>query len=204
MAVVSGVIEDISERQVGAMKMYGVRIDGYSYGTGPIKPKFLVGDRVEFTVEMRGDFKNVKNGSMKLWEPKEDSWNEVPAIPPPAKINQPTASRATPMSKDDFWKNKEDRDIKKEEAYVQRELERQRAINFDSARKAAMEYVGLLASALGEDFWLKKGLKAADKYSLVNALVRDKTREFYNQAVNRDQFLTGGDSSADEQGSEVE
>lgn len=217
MAHVNGVIEQVQSRQHGSVTMYNVTVDGKTYGCGPIKPRFKEGDRVQFDVEQRGMFQNVVIKTLKEYElqdkSQEEDWDEVPKIAKPlplAQVRPPTAQSVKQigpapvlMGRDDFWKRKEDRDVAKEEAYVQRELERQKAINFDSARKAAMEYVGLLRNCLGESFWLKKNMKPGEQMDYVRTLVEDRTREFYQQAVERERFLSNSVEPIAEDGDEI-
>ena len=195
--IVSGILEKISTRNPKpGLTMYNVTVEGHDYGCGPFPVRNVSeGERVQFEVEMRGSFKNVKQGTLKKYEPvnKEPEPTlptSAPSTSTPTSTSQETARRFAQNAsnqKDDYWVKKEQRDIEREKRYELREEDKQKRITFDSSRKAAMEYVALLAST--DSLWLKKMDKAKDKMEYIEGLVNDLTRKFYQQAEARDKFL---------------
>ena len=177
--VMTGILDEIVTRQPKpGFTVYDLVVDGMKFGHGPVKVSGVSkGDRIQFEVEQRGQFKNVKPGTLKLWEGRGDPEPNVVRI----------AQSASPVSRDDYWKQKEVRDIEREKRYDKREEEKQRRITFEAARKQAMEYVSLLAQT--ESLWLKKVDKPADRQSYIEALVNDLTRKFYAQSEKREDFL---------------
>ena len=188
--IVSGILEKISTRNPRpGMTMYNVLVDGSEYGCGPFPVRNVSeGERVQFEVEMRGSFKNVKQGTLKKYEPVDKEPEPTlpkaaPTAPSPA-VKQFTQSA---NARDDYWAKKEQRDIEREKRYDVRGEDKQKRITFESSRKAAMEYVALLAST--DSLWLKKMDKAKDKMEYIEGLVNDLTRKFYQQSEARDKFL---------------
>lgn len=182
MSVVSGILDDVVSRPVGKMTMYDIVVEGQKYGNGP-RPVTGVakGDRIQFEVAMNGQFKNVKPGTLKKWEPKDGAEEESK----PVVQARPTYQK--PYDKDDYWRAKERRDIEKEAKWDKREEEKQARITFEAARKQALEYVSVLGQT--DSLFLKKMDKAADRQEYIRALFNDLTREFYEQAVKREAFL---------------
>lgn len=181
--VMSGILDEIVARQPKpGFTVYDIVVDGMKFGHGPAKINGVSkGDRVQFEVEERGQFKNVKPGTLKKWEGKGES---EPLI---GKLQTQPTNITQGVSRDDYWKQKEVRDIEREKRYDKREDEKQRRITFEAARKQAMEYVSLLAQT--ECLWLKKIDKPADRQEYVEALVNDLTRKFYTQSERREDFL---------------
>lgn len=160
---VIGAIERISERTTQYGVMYDVEINGKRYGHGKIKPKFLAGDCVKFSVIRNGQYANVKAGSMEKHDVEESS---------PATAVLATVAAGTPATtgatKPDTYANKED--------------SRQNSIVLQSARKDAIEVTKLLLQADAT------GIKAKDtwatKHELLLALVNDLTRRYYHNVVD--------------------
>jgi hypothetical protein len=177
--VMTGILDDIVTRQPKpGFTVYDLVVDGMKFGHGPAKVSGVSkGDRIQFEVEERGPYKNVRVGTLKKWEGKGEPEPNVMRV----------VQTASPVSRDDYWKQKEVRDIEREKRYDKREEEKQRRITFEAARKQAMEYVSLLAQT--ESLWLKKVDKPADRQSYIEALVNDLTRKFYTQSEKREDFL---------------
>lgn len=181
--LVSGVLDEIQSRNVAGRVMYDLVVDGVKYGNGPFKVTEAQGTRVQFEVEQRGAFKNVKRGSLKPFTPKdfeEESKQVVAPDPSPSNFRRP-------MSKDDYWRNKELRDLDKEQKYELREKEKQLSISFEAARSRAIEYVAMLAQA--DALYLKASLKAGEKQEYIAALVNDLTRKFFRESTHRQDFI---------------
>lgn len=162
--VVIGSIEKVSSRtttQYG--DMYDVDVNGKRYGCGKIKPKFIAGDCVKFTVTRNGNFVNVKPGTMEKHDVAEstpDSGTVAalqtvsagwPNIPPPGAVSR---------------------------TYEGKEDNRQNSIVLQSARKDAIEVTKLLLQADSLGFTAKH--KWADKHDIVLAKINDLTRTFFH------------------------
>jgi len=199
----NGIIDEIIKRTPKpGMTAYDVVIDGKKYGHGFNPPKGVaVGDRVQFEAEQKGSYFNIKLGTLKAWEGKGDddekptesrSQTAPPSLLGRSTINPPEgAGRVVlaPMSKDDYWRRKEEYDRTKEAKWDAREEEKQARITFEACRKQAMDYVSLLIQA--ECLWLKKLTKEGDKQGYIRTLVEDTHRRFYKEAVNRQDYLGG-------------
>ena len=180
------------------MTAYDIIIDGKKYGLGFTAPKGVaVGDRVQFEPEQKGSFWNIKSGTLKAWEGKEDETEGRPETSTPRPLERATSNQnggassrvAPPMSKDDYWRRKEEHDKTKEAKWDAREEEKQARITFEACRKQAMDYVSLLIQA--ECIWLKKLTKEGDKQEYLRTLVEDTHRRFYREAINRNDYLGG-------------
>lgn len=195
----NGIIEEIIKRTPRpGMTAYDVLIDGTKYGHGFNPPKGVAqGDRVQFEAEKKGSFWNITPGTLKAWEGKEDpteSRSETSTQRPLERAtsnqNEGAGSRvAPPMSKDDYWRRKEEHDKTKEAKWDAREEEKQARITFEACRKQAMDYVSLLIQA--ECLWLKKLTKEGDKQEYIRTLVEDTHRRMYREACNRNDYLGG-------------
>ena len=202
----NGIIDEIVKRTPRpGMTAYDVIIDGKKYGHGFNPPKGVaVRDRVQFEAEQKGSYFNIKPGTLKAWEGKDDPTSGiVPVGKGPSQTstgrpleratsnqNEGASSRvAPPMSKDDYWRRKEEYDRAKEAKWDAREEEKQARITFEACRKQAMDYVSLLIQA--ECIWLKKLTKEGDKQEYIRTLVEDTHRRFYKEAVNRQDYLGG-------------
>jgi hypothetical protein len=197
----NGIIDEIVKRTPRpGMTAYDIIIDGKKYGLGFTAPRGVaVGDRVQFEPEQKGSFWNIKAGTLKAWEGKDD--------PSEAKGRAETSTQrpleratsdpkdmgstrvAPPMSKDDYWRRKEEYDRAKEAKWDAREEEKQARITFEACRKQAMDYVSLLIQA--ECIWLKKLTKEGDKQEYLRTLIEDTHRRMYREACNRNDYLGG-------------
>ena len=139
--VVSGVVKYVNGANAGGF--YSIKVDTMEQpiGVGKYPPKCKVGDTVEFTYSnnARGypnaDFKSLKVVSSSQPQPAQ-------ARVSPAAT--PSAVAGVPMSKDDYWRNKETRDLVNE---IRRDRERtvtQNEIRHQAARNAAIEFMRLL------------------------------------------------------------
>jgi len=199
MTTESGIIDEIVKRTPRpGMTAYDVIIDGKKYGHGFNPPKGVAqGDRVQFEAEQKGSYFNIKLGTLKAWEGKDappESRAQTSTERPLERATggpNPMGGRvvAPPMSKDDYWRRKEEYDRTKEAKWDAREEEKQARITFEACRKQAMDYVSLLIQA--ECIWLKKLTKEGDKQEYIRTLVEDTHRRFYKEAVNRQDYLGG-------------
>lgn len=181
-AVISGVLEKISSRKPQGFLMYDITVEGKSYGCGPVRPQVEEGSRVTFEVERKGAFLNVKKGTLRPWEPKDDE--VIPAkalikttetVAPTSKSERAKATGPAPMTKDDYWRNKEKDDVA-----------RQDAIQFQAACNRALEMLKLLvqAGALYPD----SVKKPAERHELIAAKEEDLIRKYFNQVNARDSY----------------
>lgn len=167
---VIGAIERVSERTTQYGVMYDVEINGKRYGHGKIKPKFLAGDCVKFSVLRNGQYTNVKPGTMEKHDVEESS----PATAVLGKVETTGAAQppTTPYPGRVTFESKED--------------SRQNSIILQSARKDAIEVTKLLLQADAT------GIKAKDtwatKHELLLALVNDLTRRYYHNVVDWKDF----------------
>lgn len=198
----NGIIDEIIKRTPRpGMTAYDVIIDGKRYGLGFTVPKgVVVGDRVQFEPEQKGSFWNIKSGTLKAWEGKGDDEDETKGRPETSTqrpleraTSNPNSGGSTrvapPMSKDDYWRRKEEHDRAKEAKWDAREEEKQARITFEACRKQAMDYVSLLIQA--ECIWLKKLTKEGDKQEYIRTLVEDTHRLMWRQSLNRAAYLGG-------------
>lgn len=162
---VVGLIEQISSRTTSYGEMYDVEINGKRYGHGKVKPKFLAGDCVKFSVLRNGQYMNVRPGTME----KHDVAQPTPATAVLAAVEKATAPTTSSGG-----------------TYASKEDSRQNSIVLQSARKDAIEVTKLLlqADACGikaKDTW-------ATKHDLLLGLVNDLTRRFYHNVIDWKEF----------------
>lgn len=163
---VIGAIEQITSRIVdGWGTMYDVEINGKRYGHGKVKPKFLAGDCVKFSVLRKGQYLNVRPGTME----KHDVAQPTPATTLLAAVEKAATTTTSSGS-----------------TYASKEDSRQNSIVLQSARKDAIEVTKLLlqADACGikaKDTW-------ATKHELLLCLVNDLTRRFYHNVIDWKEF----------------
>lgn len=131
--------------------MYNVNVDGTRYGFGKQKPNFNEGDVITFDFTQKGQYKNIVPSTVEV---KKD-------VVVPIK----TSNNSTGNSKDDYWAQKEQRDVGT-----------QRGIQQQSARNAAIAFIIPLATA----GLIKLPAKAEDKLSAVASLVDEFTDRYYN------------------------
>jgi hypothetical protein len=207
--LVSGILEEVIIRTPRpGFTVYDLQVDGVRYGHGPVKVTGVAqGDRIQFEQEMRGSFRNVKIGTLKKYEFKGGESDGETSTKRPLERAQSDQkggagttlgtppNRAPSFDRDDYWRNKDKRDIEKEVKWDKREEEKQQRITFETCRKQAMDYVSLLAQA--EALWLKKTDKVADRQEYIRTLVDDLTRKYFAQSNNRANFI-GGKSVFDE------
>lgn len=92
-----GFIQSIDQKQTSVGTMYDFVIDGRKLGAGKFPPKgFSAGDYVNYEVEQRGNFLNLKAGSMSKATPPAG----VPVPPSPAATGA-SANTAAVFAKQD-------------------------------------------------------------------------------------------------------
>jgi hypothetical protein len=169
MSKVVGTVQAVMSSAGRSQTFWRFSVDGdkRSFGLGSREPKFTRGSLVSF-VAMKSEkgFWEV-DGEVELLQ-------ELPPSPPPgvaARVGAITTGttssgvRST-VSKDDYWKNREDRDVEKD-----------KTIQLQSCRNSAIELVKVLLSRTGDDALI--ALPAAKKrYDFILNLVDELTQKF--------------------------
>lgn len=169
MSVVQGVVEKVLARGNAT----NICVAGQWYGCGFNGVPCKEGDEVTFTATAKGNFLNADVASMQILS----QGNSVPA---PQRQqggsyqNRPRQGGAgggprkpTDTSKDDYWKNKEERDVRT-----------QQAIQYQAARNAA---IAVCTAALERDILPLPGTKAKAFDAFLDAI--DEVTARYNQDV---------------------
>lgn len=179
--IVTGVVEEVITRNpTPSSTAFDVLVNGIKYGHGFLRPKVNKGDRVQFEVEQRGQFYQVKRGTLALYEGKDDPTPDVQQNAAQGRTSDqkgrtgatlPIPPQAAPAVR----------------SYAANDEERQCRITFEATRKQAMDYVALLQQC--DALWMKKVDKPKDRFDYVRTLVEDTHRRFYNEASNRADYL---------------
>lgn len=159
-------------------KYYSIKVNDVYYSVGSTQPP-EAGTLVEFEAEQKGEYWNVTKAGIRV----------VPAGNPTSNISGAAVSSASKsvMSKDDYWGNKEKRDM--EWQHYQRTVV-QPKIELQAARNAAIEFVKLLIvevpyeNSKGEIQRLpslKLGANIAKREEILAAAVEKYTKEFVEQ-----------------------
>jgi hypothetical protein len=127
------------------------------FGCGFMEPPFKEGDEVQFTYS--GQWKTIERESVKILSRR-------PSQPGNTGNQQYSRQPAANSGKDAYWKNKEERDIKKDEI-IQRQ----------ACRNTAIAFVDL---ALKHDA-VALPTKKADRYDALLALTEEVAIELYNR-----------------------
>lgn len=159
--MVLGKVEKITSNTAG---FFNIKVNGAWYGAGKKSPQCSEGDFVKFEEQSKevGDreYLNVVPGTLEVTTPPKTA---VAVTPAPASA----------VTKDDYWTNKEARDIK-----VQKKIE------FQAARNTAVAAATALLAAN-----VIPGTKGADKMELFLSLVDELTLR-YN--ADTEHFVTSG------------
>lgn len=203
------VVGKVSVLTTDAKGNYRLKIDEKWYGTGSTEdPGITQGQTVQFDFELSKPwrkpgtttdvyFNNIVKGTLRPVTSPQSTPAESPK-----PVLQPGQARNFPgtgMSKDDFWANKEARDIAKEERYAVT----QDQIQLQSARNAAIEFVKILASekAIQYSNAANKQTPAA-RLDTIETLVGKYTIDFLNEtkalgvAVVAEEQVEVGDTQA--------
>ena len=109
---VQGEIQDIRSRSTSVGTMYDVIVDGNSYGNGKYSPRGVSqGDYVEFEAEVKGNYKNIKYGSMRKADrpaststgSAQEEMRAVKAMPPTDGEKQNIISRQAAFNTSVAW-----------------------------------------------------------------------------------------------------
>jgi hypothetical protein len=175
---IKGFVQAVNARNTSAGTTYDVVVAGAKYGTWTNKPTCAEGDQVEFAATQNGQYWNVKGAIVILEKASArpaaapQSAPEIPAYSAPAQRGVVQGD----LGKDQYWKNKEDRDIAREK----RQEVVQTHITYQASRNAAIAFVDLL---------LKNGAvpmakDSKNKADAVEALVLEYTQAFYDDTFN--------------------
>jgi hypothetical protein len=185
-----GVISKVHSRPTQWGPMFSFQINGSKdyFGTGKNPPPDA-GTTVIFDEEVNGrGYKEAKNIQI------------VPAGGPPrsgVSVGSMSIPQNESMSKDDYWRRKEERDQAKEEKRDLKEAAKQRVIETQSCRNSAIEFVKLLITPQNGEVGLKLPAQAKREeflFTLVNtytnAFLKANTGE--NDGNNENRTEAGG------------
>lgn len=162
---------------------FNIKLEGHDkpYSFGKEKPKCDKGDLVEF--EYKVNEKGYPNAVVRTL--KLVSGQAEKEVPHTAPTTQPTKAAVStgPMSKDDYWRRKEERDLAKEAKFDSQREVTQNEIRHQAARNAAIEFLDMVFKN-GLDDTVINGIRDS-KSPLVSAKkFLDKiTEEFYEDTV---------------------
>ena len=165
MSQVQGVVEQVSQRG----KATNIKVNGAWYGAGFNGVTCQQGDTVSFTVEQNGQYLNVVRNSLQViggGTPQQPQQQYQAPAQSYAKPQRRSESSGGGMTKDDYWKNREERDV-----------ETQKRIQLQAARKAA---VAACSAALQAGI-LPVPAKKADAFDAFLAVVDEVTERYNNQ-----------------------
>lgn len=143
-------------------KAWNINVDGTWYGFGFEQPDFAQGDEIEFDTIQRGQYTNVDPKSVKKLGSA------------PAQSSNSGSTGGNGMTKGDYWDRKEEAD-----------KDRQRVIQYQASRNAAIETLGVLVS----NGLVQVPTKNADKYDFAISMIDQLTAEYNNKV---DQFVQFG------------
>jgi hypothetical protein len=187
---IRGTVQRTNERQIqgrnGPLTMRSFKVNDvwYSNGTKAVPPE---GTLVEFAAE-----KNQRG----FWDVTKAGITQVQAGAPMQAVGVQAVQYAanTPMSKDDYWRRKEERDLAKEAEFAARD----RRIELQSCRNSALQLVDILLRPIqtkdGAELLVK--LPAQNKrVEFVEKLVQQYTDQFVFANNNKNEDIpTNGNS----------
>lgn len=197
--LISGVVERFSQREGQYGVMHNMQVGGVWYGLGKVAPHFGEGSDIDFEAEQnQKGYWNVVKNSIQVIEmagtppaaqqparraPQQQQGGRDAQAPrntgraPANAAGRGAAPRAGGgasagggMSKEDYWRRKEERDIAKEEEFHKKD----QRIELQSCRNSA---IALVTAALQHDA-LKLPAKQADKWDALKALVDELTGDY--------------------------
>jgi hypothetical protein len=134
-----------------------------SFGVGTIAPKFATGDLVSFTVQ-----KNDNGFWDAVGEVEKVQGNPTAAgYAANPRGTAPSGARATTLSKDDYWANREQRDV-----------DTQKRIELQSCRNSAIEVVKVMLTPVEGELPIGKLPAKNKRYDFILALVDEITHRF--------------------------
>jgi hypothetical protein len=157
----TGVVEKVHKNDAGYWSI--LMADGQWFGHGKMKPSCTDGDEIAFDYSQNGKYNNADPDTLEILS----SDNAVPK-----KASKPAwngKKNASSEGKDEYWKNKEARDILT-----------QNEIRFQAGRNAAIEIVTLAVSH--GLLTIPQGKKEGDQFKVLLTYV-DKVTDRYVEAT---------------------
>jgi hypothetical protein len=197
--LIKGVIGKISKKPYSGKTLTSFALKGQDgwYSLGERSLPYNEGDSIQFNVETRGNYSYAQQ-----IEPWNDGGAGTPSVghvaasapsrdgePKPYRRSFQGGNKSGGSAKDDFWNDKEKRDIERER--YQREVT-QPKIEIQAARNAAIE----TAKFMFEKELVKVPTKTADKYDAFLELVETLTGDFISRTQSRLDSGDGSDTAA--------
>lgn len=178
-SVVEGAVEFVKQNNAG---YYAVKMsDGQWYGCAKDKPEFDKGDNIRFEVVTNGRYLNVDMDSVEML-----GKSAAPARRAPPARTGGAQKFTKDVSKDEYWKAKEARDIARDDRLAKRDIMTQNEIRLQASRNAAIELMGIaLSSGI---VVLKDEKKKGQNFDILTTYVDKLTAKYYEEtkAVNKE------------------
>jgi hypothetical protein len=159
--VINGIVEQVGSRPAGRGTAYSLKVNGTWYSVGFKNPNVQTGQEVSFPVTQNGQYWNLTKGAT------VSITGGGAAAQAPVQQAQQAASQG--VSKDEYWKRKEEKDVEKD-----------KRIQYLASRKDAIEVAKLLNDAGA----LKLPAKQADKCDALLAFIGELTEQYAEEATN--------------------
>ena len=200
-----GVVTNVSAKEFegrnGWVTLHSFQLEGDRayYRTGTRDMGLQNGEYITFTYEQKGRNNNVDFNSLQRGQ--APAGNAPATGASPQRAPAPARGASAGNSRDQYWADKEKRDLEKDERYQTVDVPR---MSFSAAQERA---VHLVASALDNDA-LSLGQKKGDKLDLLLDYVDQVTNKFFlesmdsHERLNRlreETTLTAGDAAPQQQ-----
>jgi hypothetical protein len=177
-SVVEGTVEFVKQNAAGyyAAKMS----DGQWYGCNKDKPEFDKGDNIRFEIVTNGRYLNMVMETVEMLGKSAAPARKAP----PARSGGGAQKFTKDVSKDEYWKAKEARDIARDERLAKRDTIVQNEIRLQASRNAAIELMGIaLSSGI---VVLKDEKKKGQNFDILTTYVDKLTSKYYDatKAIN--------------------
>ena len=174
------VVVQIASSPVSGGTMYRVKLDtGTWLGMGKVAPKYQQGSVITVAAKKHGrGFWEADLNTLEIHAGDEPGPTAVPAKQAAPKPQYNGGG----LSRDDYWKNKEAKDVAKDDRYQNVDIPR---MSFSSAQERA---VALVTAALAHDC-LKLPGKKADKLDALYDIIDEATDRFFLQSMHSHERL---------------